>query len=265
MPPLKSILVLVDRSADAQVALQKAFVIARHFGADIELVACDAEQAWMARLPGRAGESAQARAARSAESRRFLEALRSTILVDDLQIRIGADCEGPLHEALPSRVQAAGHHLVVKRLPWREARHRPALTSVDWQLIRASPVPVMLTRGRPWRPLPRIVASVDGAAADELIDAARFLADGCQGVLEVVHENVQPQVAAGGGSGAAVRGGVGGGQALWTTPASQETDVVVLRACGHRPDEDESRERLTARIVEQLDCDVLLLPCPLRH
>ena len=252
MSPLKSILVLADRSADAQVALQKAFVIARHFGADIELVACDAEQAWMARLPGRTRESAQAHAARSAESRRFLEALRSTILVDDLQIRIGADCEGPLHEVLPSRVQAAGHHLVVKRLPWREARHRPALTSVDWQLIRASPVPVMLTRGRPWRPLPRIVASVDGAAADELIDAARFLADGCQGALEVVYENVQPQAAA-------------GGQALWTTPASQETDVVVLRACGHRPDEDEARERLTARIVEQLDCDVLLLPCPLRH
>jgi Universal stress protein family len=41
MPPLKSILVMADRSADAQVALQKAFVIARHFDARIELLACD--------------------------------------------------------------------------------------------------------------------------------------------------------------------------------------------------------------------------------
>ena len=145
MAPLKSILVMADRSADAQVALQKAFVIARHFDAQIELFACDAEQPWVARSPGRAAEGAHAAAARSVETRRFLDALRGMIVVDDLQIRAGEDCDGPLHEGLPRRVRAAGHHLVVKRLPAREGRRRPALSAADWQVIRACPVPFQAT------------------------------------------------------------------------------------------------------------------------
>jgi universal stress protein E len=255
VPPLKSILVMADRSADAQVALQKAFVIARHFDAGIELVACDADQAWTARTASRPEEGARARVARSAESRRFLEALRSTIVVDDLQIRTGEDCEEPLHEGLPRRVRAGGHHLVVKRLPRREVRRRSVLTPGDWQVIRACPVPIMLTRGRPWRPLPRIVASLDGARTGEVVDVARYLADGCRGALEVVPADEPRAIAADGGE-------ADPAAMLLARPAHQEIDVVVLRGCGHRPEQDRACAALTERIVEQLDCDVLLMPGP---
>lgn len=248
MPPLKSILVMADRSADAQVALQKAFVIARHFDAKIELVACDAEQPWTARAAGRPEEGARARAVRSAESRRFLDALRSTIVVDDLPIRAGEDCDGPLHEGLSRRVRTAGHNLVVKRLPRRDGRRLSALTPSDWQVIRACPVPIMLTRGRPWRPRPRIVANVDEATAGEIVDIARYLADGCHGALEVVQDADRP---AGRAEPAA---------SLIARPTQHEIDVMVLRACGHAPAEDAARVALTERIVEQLDCDLLLMP-----
>ena len=252
MAPLKSILVMADRSADAQVALQKAFVIARHFDAQIELFACDAEQPWVARSPGRAAEGAHAAAARSVETRRFLDALRGMIVVDDLQIRAGEDCDGPLHEGLPRRVRAAGHHLVVKRLPAREGRRRPALSAADWQVIRACPVPILLTRGRLWQPLPKFVAKVDEPAAGDVVEAARYLADGCHGALEVVNEGpAEPHRADGPPS---------GGASLVTRPTRHEIDVVVLRACGPHPDVDVAREVATERIVEQLDCDVLLMP-----
>lgn len=265
MPPLKSILVLADRSAGAQGALQKAFVIARHFGAGIELAACDSEQAWMARLPDQVDENAPARAARRVESRRFLEALRSTILADDLQIRVGEDCDGPLYEALPRRVQAAGCHLIVKRLLRREGRHRPTLTSADWQLIRSSPVPVMLTHGRPWRPRPRFVAHVDDSTAAAMVDAARFLAEGCDGIFEVVCGTVAGAVTSGASEGGtrnlAVRpAAAGGAAAAMTLPADQSIDVVVLCTGGQSSGEDESRAELADRLVDQLDCDVLLIP-----
>lgn len=254
MPPLKSILVMADRSAEAQVALQKAFVIARHFDAKIDLLACDADQPWTARLAGQADEAARAASARGLDSRRFLEALRSTISADDLQIRVVGDCDGPLHEDLPRKVRADGHNLVVKRVARRDGRRRPALTPGDWQVIRACPVPLMLTRGRPWRPLPRIVASLprDGATGD-MVGVARYLAEGCHGALEIV-EDAQHS--------GAPRRLAWGETLLEPMPGPSEIDVVVLRACGARPGEDLEAAALTERIFETHDCDVLLMPRP---
>jgi nucleotide-binding universal stress UspA family protein len=252
MPPLKSILVMADRSADAQVALQKAFVIARHFDARIELLACDPDHPWSARGAHHPEAGARAAAARSLDSRRFLDALRSSISAEDLQIQASDDFEGPLYEGIARKVRSGGHNLVVKRLNRREARRRPMLTPADWQVIRACPVPVMLTRGRPWRPLPRFVASVaDGAARDEVLDVAHYLAQGCQAALEIVADAAEPP-----------RHRRGADGALATIPAPSDIDVVVLRACGRDPwaSGDGTGGTLAESIVETLDCDVLLMP-----
>ena len=252
MPPLKSILVMADRTVDAQVALQKAFVIARHFDARIELLACDPDHPWSARGAHRPEAGARAAAARRLDSRRFLEALRTSISADDLQIHAGDDVDGPLHEGIARKVRSGGHNLVVQRLNRREGRRRPVLTPADWQVIRACPVPLMLTRGRPWRPLPHFVASVAGGVArDEVFDVAQFLARGCQAALELVAETaVLPSR----------RPGADG--ALATIPAPGDIDVVVLRAWGRGPDAscDGAGGTLAESIVETLDCDVLLMP-----
>lgn len=252
MPPLKSILVMADRSAEAQVALQKAFVIARHFDARIELLACDPDHPWSARAAHHPGAGARAAAARRLDSRRFLDALRRSISAEDLQIQTSDDFEGPLCEGIARKVRSGGHNLVVKRLNRRELRRRPILTRADWQVIRACPVPLMLTRGRPWRPLPRFVASVAGGAArDEVLGVAQYLAQGCQAALEIVADAAElpsrPRCADG---------------ALATIPAPTDIDVVVLRACGHDPwaSGDGTGGTLAESIVETLDCDVLLMP-----
>jgi nucleotide-binding universal stress UspA family protein len=252
MPPLKSILVMADRSADAQVALQKAFVIARHFDARIELLACDPDHPWSARGAHHPEAGARAAAARSLDSRRFLDALRSSISAEDLQIHASDDFDGPLYEGIARKVRSGGHNLVVKRLNRREARRRPMLTPADWQVIRACPVPLMLTRGRPWRPQPRFVASVArGAVRDDVLDVAQYLAQGCQAALEIVADvaGIPP-------------GGQGGDGALATIPAPSDIDVMVLRACGHGryANDDGTGGTLTESIVETLDCDVLLMP-----
>jgi len=246
---------MADRSADAQVALQKASVIARHFAAKIELLACDPEHPWAARSAGQAEAGARAAAARRLGSRRFLEALRSSISADDLQIHASEDVEGPLHEGVARKVRAGGHNLVVKRVTRPEGRRRSALTSTDWQLIRCCPVPLMLTRGRSWRPLPRFVATLDGArapandSAREVLDVARYLADGCQGALEIIGDESDLP-------------GVRPDAALAAIPVPRDIDLVVLRACGRGPAAagGEVGVALTEAIVDTLDCDVLLMP-----
>lgn len=250
MPPLKSILVMADRSADAQVALQKAFVLARHFAARIELLACDADHPWSARGAHHPEAGARAAAVRRLDSRRFLDALRSSISADDLQIHASDELDGPLHEGIARKVRSGGHNLVVRRLNRREGRRRPLLTPADWQVIRACPVPLMLTRGRPWRPLPRFVASVAGGVArDGVLDVAQYLAQGCQAALEIVADDAQHPSRLQRADGA-----------LATLPAPSEIDVVVLRACGHDAYASGAGGTLAASIVETLDCDVLLMP-----
>jgi hypothetical protein len=261
MPPLKSILVMADRTADAQVALQKAFVIARHFAARIELLACDPEHPWSARGARHPEAGARAAAARRLDSRRFLEALRSSISAEDLLIDNSDDLDGPLHEGLASKVRASGHNLVVKRLNRREGRRRSTLGPADWQVIHACPVPMMLTRGRPWRPSPRFVATLaegaEGArtAHDEVLDVARYLARGCQGGLEIVEA----------GTAGALRAHGQGDAPLARFAAPDDVDVVVLSAWGRDPGARpagaaDSGLALAERIVDTLDCDVLLLP-----
>ena len=87
--------------------------------------------------------------------------------------------------------------------------------------------------------------------ADDVLDVAQYLAQGCQAALEIVAD------AAGLPSG--VRGGDG---ALATIPAPSDIDVMVLRACGHGryASDGGTGGTLTESIVETLDCDVLLMP-----
>ena len=152
-------------------------------------------------------------------------------------------------------MRAGGHNLVVKRITRHEGLRRPALSPADWQVIRSCPVPLMLTRGRSWRPLPRFVASLEatgptsGGAPSEVLDVARYLADGCQGALEVVQdESAQP--------------GTRTDAALAAIPAPSDIDVVVLRACNRVPAEagDDAGATLAEQIVITLDCDVLVMP-----
>lgn len=270
MPPLKSILVMADRSAEAQIALQKAFVIARHFDASIELLACDPDRAWTARGAGARATGERAAAMRSLDGKRFLEALCSTISADDLQIRTSEDFDGPLHEGIARRVRDAGHNLVVARINRREVPRRSSLASTDWQMIRSCPVPLFLTRGRPWRPLPRFVAGLEspgsttGASRAEVLSVARYLADGCRGVLEIVydepsetrHPDLDPAAL------------------LAAVAAPGDVDVVVLQAfadvagtrrrgpyaAGFAAAGTRAGTTLAETIVESLDCDVLLMP-----
>jgi universal stress protein E len=271
MPPLKSILVMAERAADAQVALQKAFVLARHFGARIDLLSCDPDQPWSARAAHQPEAAARAAAELRLDSRRFLAALRSSISAEDLLIQNSDDLEGPLHEGIASKVQSGGHHLVVRRLNRREGRRRPSLTPLDWQVIRACPVPLMLTRGRPWRPSPRIVATLAASGEDgprahrEVLDVAQYLARCCQGALEVVADaprhrdgdaGIHPDSAAVGDPAAAADAEA----ALARLAAPSDIDVVVLRACGRLPGASTAGPALAQAIVDSLDCDVLLVP-----
>jgi universal stress protein E len=101
----------------------------------------------------------------------------------------------PAHEAVVRRAAAIGAELIVAECH-RGARTRPWLVHLtDWELLRTSPLPVLLLRNaRPWH-RPVVLATVDPAHAHaktaaldtRILDAARDISERLHGELHVMH------------------------------------------------------------------------------
>ncbi len=276
MNRIKSILVIAERSGEVAGALQKACIVARHFGAAIELFACDAEHAYMAEHaydPRGVGDAVRQCLA---DNRRFLEAMRTSIAADDLEIRTSVVCETPLHAGIVRKVQELMPDLVIRCVESSATKRHSVLNSTDWQLLRTCPAPLMLTRGRTWHPVPRIAAGVDlggpTAACESVLAAAAYLASGCGGDLEIVYS--EPDGARAGSLEAmrrlaAERDLTSAHLELLQGPPERtlpklardhELDVLVLGALSRRTGAfGDAVGTLTETLIESLDCDFLLV------
>lgn len=276
MNRIKSILVIAERSGEVAGALQKACIVARHFGATIELFACDSEHAYMAEHAYDPRGVSDAVSQCLADSRRFLEAMRSSIAADDLEIRTSVACETPLHVGIVRKVRELMPDLVIRCVEARGAQRHSVLNATDWQLLRTCPAPLMLTRGRTWHPTPRVAAAVDlggpVAVSHGVLAAAAYLAGGCGGELEVVYSD--PDGARGASlealrALAADRGLHSARVELLAGPpehrlrelaTEQEVDVLVLGALSRRTGAlGDAVGTLTESLIESLDCDFLLV------
>lgn len=112
-----------------------------------------------------------------------------------LKLRVDADWDFPIHEAIVRQARKLKADLVVveahagRRLaPW-------LLRLTDWELLRTSPVPVLIVKStRAWK-RPRLLAAIDPAHAyakpagldAEVLKAGEQLAAALRGSLHVMH------------------------------------------------------------------------------
>ena len=103
----------------------------------------------------------------------------------------------PPHEALVRRATAIGAELIIVECH-KGVRRRPWLIHLtDWELLRTSPLPVLLLKsGKPYhRPL--VLAAVDPAHAhakpgeldNRIVTSAAELGKGLRGALHIMHAN----------------------------------------------------------------------------
>ena len=122
-----------------------------------------------------------------------------------LRLRVEADWDFPIHEAIVREARKLKADLIVaeahagyRLTPW-------LLRLTDWELLRTSPVPVLIVKStRPWR-RPRLLAAIDPAHAfakpagldARILKAAHALAAALRGKLHVMHAflPVRPGVA----------------------------------------------------------------------
>ena len=275
---IRSILAAVDRDGNqAKRVATKAVTLARLMGARLEFFLCDADTAFTGRYQYEPEAAARAKESSLAESRRYLETLRRGLAADDVETSLTVACESPLYEGIVHAVERSRPDLVI-----RGAAAAAPLEPNDWELVRACPAPLLLTRGLPWKARPIIAAAVDVSPGESpeltraILRAAAGLAKAAGGAVEVMHAGghdtalppgsdprraVLAELVRGAGldgSGCHLVAGEPA-TALREFSSRRSIDLIVLGALTHRRTLTALVGTLTGRLIESLDTDFLLV------
>lgn len=193
MSDVKSILVVVDPTAEQQPGLEKAATLARRYGARLELFACDTrishEVRFAKHIASRSGQPF------NADLKPVLESLAARVRGRGIDVTIATRSADPLYAAVLEHARALGPDLIVKDTHHHPLIKRTLISNTDWQLIRGSRVPLLLTKPAAWRDQPVFIAAVDPlhpddkpAALDQLIlEWSRDLAQRLEGIVHIAH------------------------------------------------------------------------------
>lgn len=180
-----------------QAGLAKAIQVARALGASLELFHAITESLFIE--PGRFKEDAvdKLRDRVEGEVRIRLVRLCEEVRKHGVEAGYSVEWDYPPHEAVVRRATEIGAHLIIAECH-KGVRTRPWLIHLtDWELLRNSPLPVLLLKsGKPYhRPL--VLAAVDPAHAhakpgeldNRIVDFAAELGKGLRGALHILHAN----------------------------------------------------------------------------
>jgi universal stress protein E len=199
MTAIRNILVAVkDPTSRALPAVRKAAILAKAFGAKLELFHAITEPVLAdAYLYGN-GQFSKLRHETRAQCLARLETLAASLRDQGLEVRVGADWDFPAHEAIVRHARRRKCDLIVaechqgrRTMPW-------LLRLTDWELLRTSPVPVLLVKsGAVWEDM-NILAAIDPAHAfakpakldDRILSTAAMFSKALKASLHVMHAYV---------------------------------------------------------------------------
>jgi universal stress protein E len=280
MQLINSILVVVDSSPTAADAVAKGVILARRFKARIELFMCDAERAYAlsrAYVPCGVDDACQLGIRQMREA---LERLIESAAAPDVQMTCDAVCESPRYRSIVAKVIRTRPDLVIKNVAGT-APQGSGFDVTDWQLMRACPATLMLTRGRPWSQVPQFAAAVDVSASEStelvrsILRTACRIVDGADGQLDMVYAEPATLSADGRAEGLRAlqrlraefpgldhRVHVLVGDPEVSLPRfarSRNFDAVLLGALSHAPGPAVQVGSLTSKLLDALECDFVLV------
>jgi len=187
------VLVVVDPTASAHPAIERAAWLARHEPADIELFISDyTPQLAQSRSDWSAEE---ARTTAIDRHRRRLEQLAAPLRAENLDVDVDARWDYPLHDSIVRKAVDAGADLVIKDTHYHSVLKRSIFSNTDWSLIRNCGATLWLVKPRPPGQRPCFVAAVDPlhqrdkpAELDHrILTTARTLGDSLNGEVHAFH------------------------------------------------------------------------------
>jgi universal stress protein E len=161
MAKQQRILVVIDPTATAQPALERATSLAKLADAQVQLLICDYDGELK---ESRAlGHEAVAHARRALTESRLqrLNDLAKPLRAKGIDAAVDARWDHPLYHGVVVKAAEWGADLVVKDTHYHSALERTIFTNTDWSLIRQCPAALMLVKPRPIAAKPRVLAAID--------------------------------------------------------------------------------------------------------
>jgi len=196
MYPIHRILVAIkDPQAKSLPAVAKAAQLAHAFDAELQLFHAIAEPLFVDTLGREAADIAEVEGQRRDAYRERLEAIAKPLRRRGLAVATAVEWDFPIHEAVirgAAQFEAdliiAECHPTRHRVPW-------LLRFTDWELLRCSPLPVLLIKSKAAYRRPKILAAVDPGHTfakptnldGEILRYASTMAGALRGGLSAVH------------------------------------------------------------------------------
>jgi universal stress protein E len=207
MNPIRNILAIVDPTAELHPAVDKAALLADRLDARLELYVCDTKASRELRLATHARSHAHESLVVDLKS--ILEELARPLRERGVDVATEVERADPLHVALIERARRTTADLIVKDTHHHSLAQRTFITNTDWQLIRACPVSLLLTKPNRWAEVPKIFAAVDPGHANDkpavldnrIVDCASILTKRLGGELHLLHVYLPASIIAAAASG----------------------------------------------------------------
>jgi universal stress protein E len=164
--PIRRILVAVKQvRGRASPALKKAAQLARALDAKVELYHAISEPIAVDALAFANESVGKYQAARRSRYLKRLEAMAAPLRRTGIPVAVGAEWDHPAHDAVIRRALQTGADLIIAE---RHATRHIApwvLRYNDWELLRHSPVPVLLVKTRQEYESMKVLAAIDPSHA----------------------------------------------------------------------------------------------------
>ncbi len=199
MQAIRRVLVAVkEPAARSQPAAAKAAQLARGLGAHLELFHAIDTPLYVDLVRMRGATIEEAKLQLRSHRLRQLERIASRLRVPGLQVNVAADWDFPGHEAIVRHAGRTGAGLIVAQ---RHAGRHVApwlLHMTDWELLRLSPMPVLLVKNPRRYRRPVLVAAIDPTHAHaksarldaEILQLGAVVRRALGGTLHAVHASV---------------------------------------------------------------------------
>ena len=196
MRPIRRILVAVKEPlAKSQPAVEKAVQLARAMGAQLELFHSISTPLYVDMLSGANESLAKIEAGWRDQFVGQLDALAARVGTKGLKVASHVEWDFPAYEAILRRAQRTKADLIVAER--HEGKHvAPSLLRLtDWELLRQSPVPVLLVKSTKPYQNPVVLAAIDPMHTfakptgldGEILKAGSLIGSALRGSLHVVH------------------------------------------------------------------------------
>jgi universal stress protein E len=199
MRPIRRILVAIkDPRARSSRAVKKAVQLAHALGARLELFHAIDTPIFADLIAGNRARQFQSQWSRQQQQR--LERAAAPVRREGLKVTTAVEWDYPIYESIVRRAARIGADLIVAERHGGRHLFPSLLQLTDWELLRLSPVPVLLVKtSRPYR-RPVVLAAVDPLHAfakpagldNEILLLGAALSRALRGKLHAVHACAPP-------------------------------------------------------------------------